>query len=116
MSPLSRKVLEYLQIPSHAENVALNEALRLWRSAGCPDVPPKDGSFGEWLSRIRKGKGATLQSVQALTGIERCRMSRIENGNGLPDAREWLLLCTELGITQEERLVGEKLLLKADSR
>lgn len=116
VSPLTLHLLEMLQTPAPAEHPPLTEALRLWRSAGCPDVPFKGADFGTWLSRTRKAKGATLRSLQLAIGIERCRLSRIENNRSLPDAREWVQLCAALGLSPEERTTGERLLSSAPVR
>lgn len=112
MSPLTHKLLEQLQHPAnHAENAALTEALRLWRFAGCPDLPPKDGSFGEWLARTRKARGATLRSMSAALNVQLSRLCRVENDHCGLYASEWIGLCVELNLTPEERATGESLLL-----
>ena len=111
MSPLTAKLLEQLQkAPCHSEDAAFTEALRLWRFAGCPDVPPKEGCFGEWLKRARRSRGVTLEGLSTPLKMNINGLSRIENSLYEITAREWSLLCSELALTPEEKAKGEELL------
>lgn len=117
MSPLTQKILELVRPEAvKLEDGALLAAVRLWRSAGCPDLPPEDGDFGGWLSRCRRGRGGTLHAVSGAMGITPSRLSRIESGIYVMSAQEWVLICAELHLTPEERARGERLLMAGAGR
>ena len=113
MSPLTRKMLEHLQAPAnHAENAAFAEALRLWRSAGCPDAPRPgaDTTFGAWLAERRRERGISGTRLATALGTNHPRISRIETNASAPSAQEWIAICRELALSLEERASGEALL------
>ena len=64
----------------------------------------RKNNFGESLKARRKEKGLTLVELEALSGVDRSHLSRIELGKRFPSARILLKLCKPLGYGQAELL------------
>lgn len=65
--------------------------------------------IGEFISKNRKDKNLTQEQLAEKLGVTSKTISRWENGNYMPDYSILKPLCTELGITVNELLNGEKI-------
>lgn len=64
--------------------------------------------IGRFIADERKRKGYTQKKLSEKLGISDKTISKWERGNGFPDVSLLLPLCTELEITVNELLVGER--------
>lgn len=67
--------------------------------------------IGKFISSCRKDKGLTQMQLAEKLNISNRAVSKWETGKSLPDASNMLELCELLGITVNELLSGERLLL-----
>lgn len=65
--------------------------------------------IGKFISKCRKEKGLTQAQLAEKFGITDRAVSKWETGKSIPDASLMLELCSELGITVNELLSGERL-------
>ena len=65
--------------------------------------------IGKFISACRKEKGLTQAQLAEKFGITDRAVSKWETGKSIPDASIMLELCSELGISVNELLSGEKL-------
>ncbi|MBQ2870354.1 MAG: helix-turn-helix transcriptional regulator [Bacilli bacterium] len=65
--------------------------------------------IGKFISKLRKDKNITQEQLAEKLGVTSKSISRWENGRTMPDVSLFEPLCTELGITINELLSGEKI-------
>lgn len=65
--------------------------------------------IGKFISECRKEKNMTQAQLAEKLGITDRAISKWETGRGMPDSSIMLELCSELGITVNELLCGERL-------
>lgn len=68
--------------------------------------------IGEFISQLRKEKSLTQAQLAEKLGITDRAVSKWETGRSLPDAAIMLDLCEILGITVNELLSGERLIME----
>lgn len=68
--------------------------------------------IGEFISQLRKEKSLTQAQLAEMLGITDRAVSKWETGRSLPDAAIMLDLCEILGITVNELLSGERLIME----
>ncbi len=64
----------------------------------------RENNFGERLKARRKDKGLTLAELQALSGVDKSYLGRIEQGKRFPSAHILRKLTEPLGIDERELL------------
>lgn len=64
---------------------------------------------GKFIQKVRKEAGLTQRELAEKLGVSDKTISKLETGNGLPDAGNMLPLCDLLGISVNELLSGERL-------
>lgn len=64
--------------------------------------------IGRFLAQARKEKSLTQEQLAETLGVSNRTISRWENGKNMPDVSLFQSICTELGITMEELLDGER--------
>ena len=69
------------------------------RAASAPSGA--DDSLGPTLARLRKGMGITGAQLGKLVGMSQSKISRLENGVGLPDPKDVGLVARKLGADDE---------------
>jgi len=65
--------------------------------------------IGKFIFELRKEKNITQQELANKIGVTDKAISKWENGRGMPDLSLIKVLCTELGITINELLSGERI-------
>ena len=68
--------------------------------------------IGKFILELRKEKNMTQQELANKIGVTDRAISKWENGRGMPDVSLMKPLCTELDITINELISGEKIIKK----
>lgn len=82
-------------------------------------IPSKIVDMGAWLRDLRQSSDKTLREVAAVAGMDPALLSKIENGNRLPTAKQVEGLARHFGVSesdmQAQRIAVEFLTRYGDS-
>ncbi len=67
---------------------------------------------GKFIAALRKEKGLTQEQLGKKLGVTNKTVSRWENGNYMPDVEMLSLLSKEFGVSMNELIRGERLLME----
>lgn len=109
MSPLTAAMLHLLHIDPGGPSAIT--AVRLWRQAGSPDLPPQDDAptLGAWLRRCREVAGYSQRDVAGHIDRTQMQVCRWETGEACPDAGELATLFDVYQLSGSEREEGLEL-------
>ena len=68
--------------------------------------------IGKFIAECRKNKNMTQAQLAEKVGVTDRAVSKWENGRSMPDSSIMLELCGELGITVNELLCGERIIME----
>ena len=68
--------------------------------------------IGKFIAECRKNKNMTQAQLAEKVGVTDRAVSKWENGRSMPDSSIMLELCGELGITVNDLLCGEKIVME----
>lgn len=68
--------------------------------------------IGKFIAECRKNKNMTQAQLAEKVGVTDRAVSKWENGRSMPDSSIMLELCGELGITVNDLLCGEKIIME----
>ena len=71
--------------------------------------------IGKFIAECRKNKNMTQAQLAEKVGVTDRAVSKWENGRSMPDSSIMLELCGELGITVNELLCGERIVIDRKS-
>ena len=72
--------------------------------------------IGRFIAECRKNKNMTQAQLAEKVGVTDRAVSKWENGRSMPDSSIMLELCGELGITVNELLSGEKIIMENNNQ